>query len=284
MRSVLSGVLSAIVLWCTPALAAGNLVQLALFQPKNITHSGLRGTHTVALTFDDGPNRDTPAVMAALKALNVPATFFIVGKMAAAHPDVLAQIAANGYQLGNHSATHPFLGRKFDAEPEFLLEQVRSVHDQIAPLMKPEDKFYFRAPYGKWRAEHADILNTDPVLRNYVGPVYWDIGGEIAKNRDGYILSASDWDCWHRGWDAQKCAKGYLREIRRKNGGVVLMHCIFSQAADLVNAVVPALVEEGYRFVRVDQIPEYRQYETPPQKPPVVADASGAGPSRVGRR
>jgi hypothetical protein len=27
--------------------------------------------------------------------------------------------------------------------------------------------------------------------------------------------------------------------------------------------VVPALIEEGYRFVRLDQVPEYRRYETP---------------------
>jgi hypothetical protein len=40
-----------------------------------------------------------------------------------------------------------------------------------------------------------------------------------------------------------------------------------------VSAVVPALVEEGYRFVRIDQIPEYRQYETPVAPPVAVARA-----------
>ena len=34
------------------------------------------------------------------------------------------------------------------------------------------------------------------------------------------------------------------------------------------------LVEEGYRFVRLDQMPEYRQYETP--APHGVADAEPA--------
>jgi hypothetical protein len=42
-----------------------------------------------------------------------------------------------------------------------------------------------------------------------------------------------------------------------------LMHCISSQAGELVADVVPAMLEEGYRFVRLDQVPEYRQYETP---------------------
>ena len=92
--------------------------------------------------------------------------------------------------------------------------------------------------------------------------------------RDGYVMSAADWSCWHHHWTAETCAKGYLREIRRHDGGVVLMHCIHRQSAALVEAVVPALIEEGYRFVRVDQIPEYRQYETPPA---AIAEANASG-------
>ncbi len=64
------------------------------------------------------------------------------------------------------------------------------------------------------------------------------------------------------GWSAYTCAKGYVREIRRKDG-VVLMHCIHLHSAELVREVVPALIEEGYKFVRLDQMPEYRQYEMP---------------------
>lgn len=284
MRRLFCGVLGIAALWCGPAVAGNGDEKLAYFQQKNITHSGLRGSHAVALTFDDGPNAATLAVMSALKAQNVQATFFIVGRMAKSHPEILAQIEANGYQLANHSATHPMLGRKYDRNPEMLIAQIRQVHDEIAPLMKPWEKFYFRAPYGSWRSAHAEILNADPVLRNYVGPIYWDAGGDIVISKDGYILSSADWDCWRRHWDAQKCAKGYLREIRRKNGGVILMHCINNKAGDLVNAVVPALVEEGYKFVRIDQIPEYRQYETPaPIAPAVVAEAGG-GVTGLARR
>ena len=248
--------------------------RVALFQSRTIFHSGLRDTHTIALTFDDGPNAYTIDVLNVLKASNVKATFFIVGKMAHVHPEILSRIAAEGHLLANHSATHPMLSRDFDADPEKLLFQLRDVNNQISPLMRPGDKLYFRAPYGSWRSAHAAILNDDPVLRKYVGPIYWDIGGDIAKNDDGYIMSAADWDCWHFNWNAQTCAKGYLREIRRKNGGIVLMHCIHAQSAALVADVVPALLEEGYNFVRVDQIPDYRQYETPLNSGPVVGSAA----------
>ena len=238
-------------------------VRMALFQQKNIFHSGLRNEHTIALTFDDGPNAHTGEVLDALKELHVKATFFIVGEQAHRHPEVLARIAREGHLLANHSATHAFLGSRYDANPEALLAQIRDVHDQIAPLMAKGDKFYFRAPYGAWRKGHADILNADPELRRYIGPIYWDEGGDITMSRDGYVLTAADWDCWHMGWSARTCAKGYSREIRRKDGGVVLMHCIHLRSAELVRQVVPALIEEGYKFVRLDQMPEYRQYETP---------------------
>ena len=256
--------------------------QIAYFQTKNIFHSGLRGTHTIALTFDDGPNANTREVLDVLKAQNVKATFFIVGRMARAYPDVLKRIAAEGHLLANHSATHALLGKRYVRHPEMLIDQIREVDNYIRPLMPADAKFYFRAPYGSWRPQHAAVLNADPVLKQYVGPMYWDIGGDIAMSSDGYVLSAADWDCWHRHWDADTCAKGYMREIRRKDGGVVLMHCIHHQSPELVAEVIPALVEEGYKFVRLDQVPDYRQYETPTTTP-VIAIASAGGATAGGR-
>ena len=276
------GVLLAFAAPVAPAAAGAakpKLVELALFQERTIFKSGLRNTHTIALTFDDGPNAHTAEVLDALKESNVKATFFIVGKQARKNPQILARIAREGHLLANHSATHVLLGNSYDANPDMLLDQIRVVHDQIAPLMAPTDKFYFRAPYGAWKSAHAAILNADPVLRNYIGPIYWDIGGDITMNNAGYVMSAADWDCWHLKWSARTCAKGYSREIRRKDGGVVLMHAIHLRSADLVRAVVPALVEEGYKFVRLDEMPQYRQYETP--KVPSSTVASAKGPVRL---
>lgn len=249
-------------------------VDTAWFQQRTIFNAGISHAHTIALTFDDGPNAATGAVLDALKATNVKATFFVTGLMAKQHPDILARIAAEGHLLANHSASHPLLTARFDDNPQMLLSQLRVVHNYIAPLMRPTDKFYFRAPYGYWKSAHAGILNADPVLRNYVGPIYWDVGGDTVM-RDGYVMSSADWNCWKRKWTAQVCAKGYLREIRRENGGVVLMHSIAAQSGELVSAVVPPLVDEGYRFVRLDQIEKYKQYETPPSAPVAIASNGG---------
>ena len=265
MRKILIAMSALLALGLPVAAAprqAAPKAELALFQQKTIFKSGLPRAHTIALTFDDGPNAHTAEVLDALKEAGVKATFFIVGKQAHKNPKLLARIAAEGHLLANHSADHELLGSRYDAAPQRLLAELRDVDQQIQPLMHRGDKLYFRAPYGSWKSAHAEILNADARLKNYVGPVYWDVGGDIAV-RDGYVMSAADWDCWHIHWDAQKCAKGYLREVRRKDGGVVLMHCIHVNSAALVRAVVPALIEEGYSFVRLDQMPEYRQYETP---------------------
>ncbi len=63
------------------------------------------------------------------------------------------------------------------------------------------------------------------------------------------------------------------------------MHCIHSKSGALVAAVLPALIQEGYRFVRLDQVPGYDQYKTPePSHAPVVAVAAAAtGGGEAGR-
>jgi peptidoglycan/xylan/chitin deacetylase (PgdA/CDA1 family) len=261
--AVVAGVMAA-----SAALASDD--QVAWFQSSSIFHSGLREAHTIALTFDDGPAGHTPEVLDALKTRNVHATFFVVGSASKNHHATLARIGNEGHLLANHSTTHPMLRSSYDAEPERLINQIRITHDEIAPFMKPGDKLYFRAPYGYWRSAHAKILNADPVLRNYVGPIYWDIGGQISM-RDGYIMSAADWDCWRHKWTAQTCAKGYLREIRRSDGGVVLIHSLYAKSAELTSVIVEAMAEEGYRFVRLDEVPEYRQYETPQSAPAIAS-------------
>ena len=82
----------------------------------------------------------------------------------------------------------------------------------IAPYVRPGQGLYFRAPYGVWRKVHADFLNQDPELKHYVGPVYWDIGGDISYDDDGGLRAAADWDCWSQDLTADQCAQGYMRE------------------------------------------------------------------------
>ncbi len=67
----------------------------------------------VALTFDDGPDPVwTPRLLDILKREGAPATFFVTGTNALGQGDLLRRIVAEGSELGNHSTTHPDLGRR----------------------------------------------------------------------------------------------------------------------------------------------------------------------------
>jgi peptidoglycan/xylan/chitin deacetylase (PgdA/CDA1 family) len=63
--------------------------------------------HEVVLTFDDGPwPPTTPRVLAALALECVRATFFLIGKPASEHPDLVRRIAAEGHTIGHHTWQH----------------------------------------------------------------------------------------------------------------------------------------------------------------------------------
>jgi hypothetical protein len=66
----------------------------------------------VVLTFDDGPwPANTQKVLAALAHHCAKATFFVVGKHALWHPEILKEVAAAGHTIGGHSWSHPYLSR-----------------------------------------------------------------------------------------------------------------------------------------------------------------------------
>jgi hypothetical protein len=51
------------------------------------------------------------------------------------------------------------------------------------------------------------VLNRDPRLKYYAGPIFWDEGGETKVDAKGYVRTSADWDCWQRGWKPETCAK-----------------------------------------------------------------------------
>lgn len=63
--------------------------------------------NSVALTFDDGPSRDTLEILDFLKSENITATFFLIGREVEKHPEIAQRIVAEGHEIGNHSYSHP---------------------------------------------------------------------------------------------------------------------------------------------------------------------------------
>jgi Predicted xylanase/chitin deacetylase len=101
---------------------------------------------TIYLTFDDGPNEGTPAILQALRHHNVKATFFINSRnlhdpkpeLAAQNANSLLAIIADGHVIGDHSYDH--MAHNSKNSPKNAYQNVE------------EDSKYF------------GIMNTYPVL------------------------------------------------------------------------------------------------------------------------
>lgn len=283
LKRILAGVFCA----ALSAQAAALEPSPVLFHTDNITYSGLKGSYRIALTFDDGPSAVTPQVLDVLAAYGVKATFFILGDAARRNPYFMERIRDEGHLIANHSNRHPRLSKRlYVRHPARLIKEIGTSHDHLSPYLQPGQALFFRAPYGAWRSAHAAVLNADPVLRRYIGPIFWDVGGASHWRADGTMSSAADWRCWSRKVSAETCAGGYVSETVRHRGGVVLMHDLRSQARALTAYYVPAMLALGYRFIRLDQVPAYDRYRAPedevePPIPPGLVFVSGrGGPAR----
>lgn len=110
----------------------------------------------VAITFDDGPDPDwTPRILKILLAKNAPATFFVIGENALAHPGLLRQIVRQGSELGNHSYTHPNLANVSAGATRLELNATQ----RLVEAYTGRSLRLFRAPYfGDAEPTTADEL------------------------------------------------------------------------------------------------------------------------------
>lgn len=202
---------------------------------------------TVALTFDDGPGLGTKAFAKWLKDNNVPSTFFVVGRLARDNKSALEAIRENGHLVANHSFSHPINPPFAQLSAARRLAEIVDTHRVIKDFITG-DMLLYRSPGGSWSGNSATIADI-PELAHYVGPVHWDVGGEM---KNGY---AADWACWPKS-SRETCAAGYLKEINDQNGGIVLLHDIHADTIAMVKEIlVPRLKAQGYTFVRLDKVP-----------------------------
>ena len=99
----------------------------------------------VALTFDDGPSPDTtPRILDILRAEGVRATFFVLGKHAEQHPEIVERIVREGHELGNHGYDHGILAFAGATQVHHQLQRTeRLLRKAGGPPVR-----VFRAPHG----------------------------------------------------------------------------------------------------------------------------------------
>lgn len=101
----------------------------------------------VALTFDDGPDPLTPALLDLLDRAGVPATFFVMGDLCEVRPHMVGEYRRRGHQLGGHGYDHTrFTSLSWSA----LEDQMARTEDKIGPV--PEGRLWVRPPYGQFDA------------------------------------------------------------------------------------------------------------------------------------
>ncbi len=205
-----------------------------------------KGEKVVALTFDDGPIGTTPELLDVLKQYGVKATFFTIGDQIFDKTDfseVVKRAADEGHQICTHSYDHASgSGRGVDMTRMSADEQIAEVQkgqDAITQATGKEASKIFRSPGGNY---HDEIIWT---LQPYVT-------GEI-----GWNVDTEDW----RRPGAEAIAQ---RLLSVKPGDVVLMHDgggDRSQTIEALKIALPQLVEEGYKFVTIDQLIAYDDVE-----------------------
>jgi peptidoglycan/xylan/chitin deacetylase (PgdA/CDA1 family) len=120
--------------------------------PKSYVMKATPGTKpkTIALTFDDGPTYNTPAILNVLKRHGVKATFFVIGKHVDSQTRYGKQAVAEGHLIGNHTYSHPTV-RKGGAFNKLTAKQQAYEMDQTTARIRSKlgvTPCFFRAPGG----------------------------------------------------------------------------------------------------------------------------------------
>src|ERR1700684_1590064 len=135
-----------------PALAGA---VAALRAPLGIAQHTIDGTG-YGLTFDDGPHREgTPAVLEALAARGVRATFFLVGEQVARNPGLAAEIVAAGHGIGLHCDRHR---NQLRLGPRAVREDIERGAARIEEATgRPIERY--RPPYGIFNASALALVH-----------------------------------------------------------------------------------------------------------------------------
>ncbi len=178
----------------------------------------------VALTFDDGPHPEyTPKLLDALKERGVKATFFLIGKNAKVHPEIVKRIADEGHVIGNHTMNHVEITKMADADAFLELDENRKLLEGITGM--PVE--YMRPPFGAWQKSLENKVNAMPVLWS-VDPLDW-----TTENTEEVV-------------------RRVIEEVEEDE--IILLHDYYESSVEAAIRIVDILQAEGYDFVPIDEL------------------------------
>lgn len=178
----------------------------------------------VALTFDDGPRRETTTLLLdGLARRGAQATFFLVGERIVGNEDVILRMEREGHQVGLHSQSHMVLA---ELNSEQLFGEVEVLRRTLEGLLGEGDRM-LRPPYGlisenlcKW-AKHPIIL--------------WSVDPE-------------DWS----DHNVERQVAEVLAQV--EDGDIILLHDIYYASVETAFQIMDELMERGFRLVTVEEL------------------------------
>ncbi|KAJ3014295.1 Carbohydrate esterase 4 protein [Thoreauomyces humboldtii] len=140
---------------------------------------------TAAWTFDDGPYIYNANILAALKAANMKATFFMNGNnwgciFDAANVATIKNVLAAGHQIGAHTWAHPDITTLTTTQLNY---QMRKLEDAFMKILGFVPR-YFRHPYGSYTTANVQQINALGYRQ-----VIWDVDSQDA---DGATVATSE--------------------------------------------------------------------------------------------
>lgn len=210
------------------ATARAELAALGGIGPAgNAVWSGRRDEKVVALTFDDGPVPGiTEQLLQVLKQWQAPATFFVIGRHVAAHPELARAIADAGMEIGNHSFTHPNLTRLPEAD---IARQVMETQAAVLQATGELPRF-LRPPGGDWNSRVAGVVRSWGLT-----PCMWSLDAY-----DSEVIGA------------QQTVDTVLRLVRP--GAIILMHNGTLSTLEALPSILRELRAQGYTFATVSEL------------------------------
>lgn len=187
------------------------------------------GVARLALTFDDGPHPAyTERLLDILAREGVPATFFLQGAQAAAHPHLVRAIHAAGQTLGNHSYSHRRPAEIGAAAFIREVEQTQAIlQDAVgAPLPR-----LFRPPFGAITTRAFAGL----VWRGYRF-VYWSVDSDDSVERDPTALVAR------------------VAQERLVAGDILLFHEDYAHTVAAMPDIIRAITARAFRFTAIGEL------------------------------
>lgn len=189
------------------------------------------------LTFDDGPTlRATPKVLDILKEEDIKATFFVIGKYVAKHPELVKRAYDEGHYIANHGYDHS--NKKLYESSESFIKEIKDTDLEIGKTIGIDNycSHIFRFPNG------------------YMSPNNKSQKKKCAKLLQDMNYTYVDWNCLNND-SVKKYSKAQLlnnlkKSSKNKGTLVILMHDTsdVSDTPSVLKDSIDYLKEEGYTF------------------------------------